>query len=87
MLLCITSIHYPGITDQDTFNLEMKGFLQELQCPYSALIESIDSLSNQDNRLLLLNYLLSELLTSRLLVEQEKQDVAMVISLEVVNLC
>lgn len=66
-----------GITDQDTFNLEMKGFLQELQCPYSALIESIDSLSNQDNRLLLLNYLLSELLTSRLLVEQEKQDVAM----------
>lgn len=87
MLLCITSIQYPGITDQDTFNLEMKGFLQELRCPYSALIESTDSLSNQDNRLLLLNYLLSELLTSRLLVEQEKQDVAMVICLVVVNLC
>ena len=75
-----------GIADQDTFNLEMKGFLQELQCPYLTLTESIDSLSNQDNRLLLLNYLLSELQASRLLMEQEKQDVVMVICVEVVNL-
>ena len=67
-----------GIDDQDTFNLEMKGFLQELQCPYIILTETIDSLNHHDNRLLLLSYLLSELQTSRLLMEKEKQDVAMV---------
>ena len=82
--MCVILIQI-GIADQDTFNLEMKGFLQELQCPFSILTESIDALSNQDNRLLLLNYLLSELQTSRLLMEQEKQDVVMVICLGVVN--
>ena len=80
LMFCYT---YIGIDDQDTFNLEMKGFLQELQCPYLTLTKSIDSLSHHDNRLLLLNYLLSELQTSRLLMEEEKQDVAMVICLEV----
>lgn len=70
-----------GVGDQDTFNLEMKGFLQELQCPYSTLNKSMDALNHHDNRLLLLSYLLSELQTSRLLMEEEKQDVAKVICL------
>ena len=76
-----------GIEDQDTFNLEMKGFLQELQCPYLILTKSVDSLSSHENRLLLLNYLLSELQTSRLVAEKEKQDVVMVILIEVCNIC
>ena len=80
LMYCYT---YVGIDDQDTFNLEMKGFLQELQCPYLTLTKSIDSLNHHDNRLLLLNYLLSELQTSRLLMEKEEQDVAMVICLEI----
>ena len=69
---------HTGIDDQDTFNLEMKGFLQELQCPYLILTDTIDSLNHHDNRLLLLSYLLSELQTSRLLMEKEKQDIVMV---------
>ena len=86
LLLRYYMIH-TGIDDQDTFNLEMKGFLQELQCPYLILTDTIDSLNYHDNRLLLLSYLLSELQTSRLLMEKEKQDIVTVkclVSTEVV---
>ncbi|XP_065905812.1 protein FAM98B-like [Dysidea avara] len=64
-----------GVEDQDTFNLEMKGFLQELQCPYSSLTSNIGALNKDDNRMLLLSYLLSELQVSRLLKEEDKQAV------------
>ena len=63
----------------------MKGFLQELQCPYSSLTSNIEALNKDDNRMLLLSYLLSELQVSRLLKEEDKQAVIKVITYVVKN--
>ena len=79
MLYTGTCLLCTGVEDQDTFNLEMKGFLQELQCPYSSLTSNIGALNKDDNRMLLLSYLLSELQVSRLLKEEDKQAVVKVI--------
>eukprot|EP00112_Aurelia_sp_Birch-Aquarium-sp1_P010161 Seg2184.1 transcript_id=Seg2184.1/GoldUCD/mRNA.D3Y31 product="Protein FAM98A" protein_id=Seg2184.1/GoldUCD/D3Y31 len=51
--------------DNDTFKLDMSGFLREMECPYSQLI-GIDRLDSEKNRLLVLDYLVSELMACRM---------------------
>eukprot|EP00794_Sanderia_malayensis_P020536 gene20536-22555_t len=50
---------------EDTFLLEMSGFLREMECPYSNLI-GLDGLKEEGNKLLLLDYLTSELMACRM---------------------
>ena len=55
-----------GPADTDAFQLEMRSFLQELHCPHESLGE-LDLLSSFKKKLLLIDFLVSELLTARIL--------------------
>ncbi|CAI8028392.1 Protein FAM98A [Geodia barretti] len=60
-----------GLADAESFQLEMRGFLQELCCPNTELTTSLTSNSA---RLQLVDYLLSELMTARLIDLQKSQQ-------------
>lgn len=62
-----------GPEDTDSFQLEMRSFLQELHSPHESLRE-LDLLGSFKKKLLLVDFLLSELLTARLL-RAKKKDV------------
>ena len=70
-----------GPADTDAFQLEMRSFLQELHCPHESLKE-LDLLSSFKKKLLLVDFLVSELLTARLL-NVKKKDVDGVEAMEV----
>lgn len=70
-----------GPADTDAFQLEMRSFLQELQCPHDSLKE-LDLLSSFKKKLLLVDFLVSELLTARLL-KVKKKDVDGIEAMEV----
>ena len=57
----------PGPEDEESFHLEMRSFLLELACPHSSLTKGLQTTSTPSNRILLLDFLLSELLAARLL--------------------
>lgn len=64
-----------GPQDAESLQLELRGLLREMQCPHLALTMLVDMLSTYENRLLVLDYLLSEVLAARLLsLRQQKQD-------------
>ena len=70
-----------GPADTDSFQLEMRSFLQELNCPHESLKE-LDLLSSFKKKLLLVDFLVSELLTARIL-KVKKRDTDGVEAMEV----
>lgn len=70
-----------GPADTDAFQLEMRSFLQELHCPHESLKE-LDLLSSFKKKLLLVDFLVSELLTARIL-KMKKKDLDGVEAMEV----
>uniref|UniRef100_A0A1X7UK10 RING-type domain-containing protein n=1 Tax=Amphimedon queenslandica TaxID=400682 RepID=A0A1X7UK10_AMPQE len=53
--------------DSDSFHLELRLFLNELNCDHETLITDPAAFNEPRNRLILIDYLLSELMTARLL--------------------
>ena len=70
-----------GPSDAESFQLEMRSFLQELQCPHDSLRE-LDLLSSFKKKLLLVDFIVSELLTARLL-KAKKKDLSSAEAMEV----
>lgn len=66
-----------GLEDAESFQLELRSFLRELHCPHFSLTMDTSVLSSYEKRLLLLDYLVSEVLASRLMTlrQRRKQDV------------
>ena len=65
-----------GPDDAEAFQLEMRSFLQELHCPHESLKE-LNVLGSYRKKLILVDFLVSELLTARLLTvrKRDKRDV------------
>ncbi|KAL1517950.1 hypothetical protein ABEB36_001646 [Hypothenemus hampei] len=63
--------------DSVVFVMEITSFLKELNCPYSSLTQGLVSerLQNYSERLLLLDYLLTELMAARILHEKKPNRV------------
>jgi len=59
------SIQETVTVQRDTFTFDMLGFLREMDCPLVELV-GIDALDTYSNRMLLLDYLLSELMACRI---------------------
>eukprot|EP00731_Ephydatia_muelleri_P017983 Em0011g23a len=59
---CVSRISGPE--DAESFQLELRGFLLELNCPHTTLADNLDQF---DVKLLLLDFLLAELMASRLM--------------------
>ncbi|KAL3276248.1 hypothetical protein HHI36_020964 [Cryptolaemus montrouzieri] len=61
-----------GPEDSNAFVMELSSFLKELNCPYKSLTQGhvSDRLQNLEDRQLLLDYLITELMTAR--IAQEK---------------
>ena len=62
-----------GPSDAESFQLEMKSFLQELYCPHESLLKELDLLSTYRKKLLLVDFLLSEVLAARMIAVKEKE--------------
>ncbi len=63
---CTVSSPGTSLEDIEAFQLELRSFLREICCPHSVLLQGVDVLATYRNRLLLLDYLLSELMAARL---------------------
>ncbi|KAJ8981702.1 hypothetical protein NQ317_003423 [Molorchus minor] len=61
--------------DSVAFVMEITSFLKELNCPYTSLTHGLvsDRLQNVSDRLLLLDYLITELMTARILQEKKPE--------------
>ena len=55
-----------GKEDAESFQLELRAFLGEMKCPHSSLTSSMEVLESYHKKLLLCDYLLSEVMASRL---------------------
>ena len=55
-----------GPDDAESFQLELRGLLRELQCPHFSLTADMHVLDSAEKRLLVLDYLVSEVLAARL---------------------
>ncbi|XP_019855044.1 PREDICTED: protein FAM98A-like [Amphimedon queenslandica] len=56
-----------GPDDSESFHLELRSFLNELKCYHETLVTDLAAFNEPRNRLILIDYLLSELMTARLL--------------------
>ncbi len=65
-----------GQLDEVAFQMELRGVLMELQCPHLSLTMDLTLLtSSPSNRLLVLDYLVSEVLATRLsAVRKDKEE-------------
>ncbi|CAH3145636.1 unnamed protein product [Pocillopora meandrina] len=74
--LCTIQEHVSEKEDEETFRMEMSGLLNELGCPHSQLL-GVNGLASQANRLLLLDYLTSELQALKMIggEEEEKMEI------------
>jgi len=63
--------------DHEPFHLEMRGFLNELKFPQMELTEDCDFLADHRNRVLVLDFLSSELMAARLLLLRRSREQAM----------
>ena len=63
--------------DHEAFQLELRGFLAELKCPHADLTTDVCLLSSYKKRLLVLEYLESELIACRLTLLRQSRDQAM----------
>ncbi|KAL9952294.1 hypothetical protein ACROYT_G039529 [Oculina patagonica] len=70
--LCSIQEHVTEKEDEETFRMEMSGLLNELGCPHSQLL-GVNGLESPSNRLLLLDYLTSELQAARMIGGDEDQ--------------
>lgn len=61
-----------GPTDAEAFELEMRSFLKELHCPHESLLREPNMLGSYKNKLLLVDFLLSELLPARLIALKKR---------------
>lgn len=61
-----------GPGDNEAFQLEMRSFLKELHCPHELLLKDLDLLNTFKQRLLLVDFLLSELMAARLVTMKKK---------------
>lgn len=68
---------WAGAGDIECFQLELHGVLKELHCPHVSLTGGVAMLSTSHQCLLLLDYLVSEVMTSRLVLTQQDEDAAM----------
>ena len=66
-----------GSEDREAFHLELRSFLAELRCPHVALTKDVHFLSSYQKRLLVVDYLVSELLACRLTLLRQSQEQAM----------
>ena len=62
-----------GPSDAESFQLEMRSFLQEMSCPHESLLKELDLLSTLRKKLLLVDFLLSELLAARMIAVKKKK--------------
>ncbi|XP_064387131.1 protein FAM98A-like [Halichondria panicea] len=60
--------------DLEAFQLELRSLLREMDCHHKSLMESVDVLGDYHKRLLLVDYLLSELMAARLVGQDEDMD-------------
>ena len=68
--------HPQGKEDAESLQMELRAFLVELHCPHINLTMDMNVLSSYQKRLLVLDYLVSELVASRLnTLRQGKEDV------------
>ena len=63
-----------GQDDCDSFELEIRSFLKELHCPHTSLINERDILISYKKKLLMMDFLLSEVLTARMLSLRKKDE-------------
>lgn len=65
-----------GSDDVEAFQLEMRSLLRELGCPHQCLMDGVDVMGDYHKRLLLVDFLLSELMAARLVEinTEEKMD-------------
>ncbi len=68
------SIPQSSSEDIEAFQLELRSFLRELCCPHSVLLQGVDVLATYHCRLLLLDYLLSELMAARLTSGKREEE-------------
>ncbi len=66
-----------GKEDHEAFQLELRGFLNELKFPHQDLFGDLEFLSSTRNRILVLDFLVSELTASRLLLLRRSREQAM----------
>ena len=68
-----------GVDDHEAFQLELRGFLCELKFPQLDVIEGLGLtfLSSFRNRLLVLDFLVSELMATRLLLLRQSKEQVM----------
>lgn len=74
--LCPIQEHVSEKEDEETFRMEMSGLLNELDCPHSQIL-GVNGLAPQANRLLLLDYLTSEVQALKMIggEEEEKMEI------------
>ena len=64
-----------GSEDAESFQMELRGLLMEMKCPHPSLTSELNLLSSCLQRLLVLDYLVSEVMAGRLVgVRQEKEQ-------------
>ena len=68
-----------GVDDHEAFQLELRGFLSELKFPQMDVIEGLGLtfLYSFRNRLLVLDFLVSELMATRLLLLRQSKEQVM----------
>ena len=74
-----------GSEDSTAFQMELRGVLVELHCPHVSLTTDMNLLSSPSNRLLVLEYLVSEVLTARLNTVRREGEEAMEVNGEEVR--
>lgn len=69
--------------DEETFMVELSGFLKELQCPYSALVTGhlSDRLHSYDKKIQLIDFLITELMTLRMCFANKPANTSNVITI------
>ena len=74
-----------GSEDSTAFQMELRGVLAELNCPHISLTTDMSLLSSPSNRLLVLEYLVSEVLAARLSAVRGEEEEAMEVNGEEVR--
>jgi hypothetical protein len=56
-----------GMDDMESFSMEMRALLKEMDCHHQSLVQDLTALSLPDNRLTLLDYLICQVMSTRLI--------------------
>lgn len=63
-----------GLDDLESFQLELRGLVMELKCPHLSITGNVGLLDTPQQRLQLLEYLLSEAMAARLVAQQQEKE-------------